>query len=406
MPLTADNRCPRHPLLAVLAAASLIVAAAGCSGPSGPLGNNMEPDNASQAVLAALQSVKAQYAPDSHLAVFDITPLRQDGQLLLKGEVDNPAAKQAALAAAAGAAANVIDRVAVLPSPDLGDRTWGIASLSVLNAREKPGHASEMGTQILMGYCFKIWKSRTNWFLVQGADGYLGWTEGGSFAWATREQVNHWNASPLLIVTAFEERILEQPDSQAPPVSDVVMGDLVRCTGLEGDWFKVELPDGRAGYLPKSAAADYAQWRKSRRPTPENIESTARSFLGRPYFWGGNSIRGMDCSGLTQFVFFLNGIDLPRNASQQRASGPDLPLAGDLSYLRKGDLLFFGRRATARTPEKITHVAIYLGGKLFIHSSDRVRLNSLDPASPLSDPPRIRSLLHARRVLPDPPAKN
>jgi hypothetical protein len=52
--------------------------------------------------------------------------------------------------------------------------------------------------------------------------------------------------------------------------------DLVRKTGEEGDWYKVELPDQRAGFLPKKAAQDFAAWKRTRQPTAENIERTAR----------------------------------------------------------------------------------------------------------------------------------
>ena len=76
-----------------------------------------------------------------------------------------------------------------------------------------------------------------------------------------------------------------------------------------------------------------------------------------------------------------------------------MPLDADLSQLRKGDLLFFGRRARRGQPERVTHVGIYLGEKLFIQSSQRVRISSLDPQSPLREEYRIRSLLAARRVL-------
>lgn len=109
----------------------------------------------------------------------------------------------------------------------------------------------------------------------------------------------------------------------------------------------------------------------------------------------------MDCSGFTKLVFFLNGIELNRNASQQALQGRDVPLDADLSYLRKGDLLFFGGDRRGRS-ERVSHVAIYLGGKSFIQSSEMVRISSLDPQSPIRDELRIRTLLHARRILPEP----
>jgi cell wall-associated NlpC family hydrolase len=199
----------------------------------------------------------------------------------------------------------------------------------------------------------------------------------------------------------LEERILERPDAGALPVSDVVLGGVVKQVGEKGEWFQVELPDGRGGYLPKTTAMNLSQWQKSRHATSENIERTARSFLGRPYFWGCNTTRGMDCSGLTKLTFFLNGIALNRNASQQLHQGVEVALDADFKNLKKGDLLFFGHHSTASKPEIITHVGIYLGNKLFIHSFEMVRINSLDPASPLRDERRIKSLLHAKRILPD-----
>jgi cell wall-associated NlpC family hydrolase len=180
------------------------------------------------------------------------------------------------------------------------------------------------------------------------------------------------------------------------------MGCLVERVGENDDWVKVRLADGRAGYLPAKSVMNYDEWRSSRRPTASNIERTARSFLGRPYFWGGNSICGLDCSGLTKLSFFLNGVALPRNANEQCLEGTEVPLDDDFKNLRKGDLLFFGHRATANAPEKIVHVGLYLGNKQFIQASSMVRISSLDPSSPMRDERRIRTLLHARRILTSP----
>ncbi len=395
----AANRLTINLARTMLTAALTAGLAVGCSSPPGRTDKKMRSDDASGIVLAAVNGAKLKYAPDPHLAIFNVDVVRQGDQIVLKGAVDNPAAKEAVMAAVDRTGIAALDRIRVLPSPDLGDRRWGIATVSVLNVREKPGNASEMGTQILMGNVFRVWDTQSNWFLIQTADRFPGWAEGDGFVACTAGQADAWSASSLCIVTAFEDLILEKPDEEALPVSDVVMGNLVKCTGEDGDWLKVELADGRAGYLPKKSAEDYAEWRRSRRATPDNIERTAKSFLGRPYFWGCNSIRGMDCSGLTKLVFFLNGVELHRNSSQQLEDGRDVPLDSDLKNLKKGDLLFFGRRARGNTPEQITHVGIYLGDKLFIQSSGRVRISSLDPSSPLRDARRIRSLLHARRVL-------
>lgn len=351
----------------------------------------------------AIQSVQQKYAPNSHLAIFNVGLQRQGHELVLTGDVDRAEARIEVVQAVERTGARVTDRIKVLPAARLGNEVWGLSCLSVANARELPEHKAEMGTQVLMGDVVRVWKQSTNaafpWFLVQSPDGYVAWMEGGAIIRCTRERVDAWNRGPLLLVTASEDRILEQPRADSQPVSDVVMCDRVKQTGEEGDWYRVELPDGRSGYLPRCAATNFATWKQSRRATPESIEGAARSFLGRPYLWGGNSTKGLDCSGFTQQVFFLNGIDLLRNASAQARQGVAVPLDADLSGVRKGDLLFFGRRARPGEPERVTHAGIYLGDKLFIHSSQRVRISSLDPQSPIRDEFRIRSLLRARRIL-------
>jgi hypothetical protein len=357
-----------------------------------------------EAITSAIQSVKARYAPDPHMAIFTVGATPQAGTLVLTGDVDRVEATLDILQALERSGLKATDRVNVLPDSRLGDRVWGISCLSVASAREQPEHKAEMGTQVWMGHVVRVWKPSTNaglrWYQVQTGDGYVAWLEKGTFVLCTREQVEAWNRGPLLIVTAIEDQILERPEAKAQPVSDVVMCDLVKRIGEEGEWFKVELPDQRVGFLPKRATEEYTKWKQSRRATPETIELTARMFLGRPYFWGCNSPKGFDCSGLTKTVFFLNGIDLKRNASAQARQGVEVPLDGKLTNLKKGDLLFFGRQPRRGGPGGVAHVGIYLGDKLFIQSAELVRISSLDPDSPMADDYRIGSLLAARRLVP------
>jgi gamma-D-glutamyl-L-lysine dipeptidyl-peptidase len=387
----------------LLLAAALAVVQCGCSHLGGEEGG-LAPDQR-LAVTRAIADVKQKHAPRSQLAIFEVGIERWGRELVLTGEVDRAEARAECVRAVERAGVRVIDRIKVLPDERLGDQVWGIGDLSVVSGRLQPEQKAEMGTQVLMGEAVRVWKRSNNaayaWYLAQSADGYLSWLQKGTFVRCTREEIEAWQKGPLLIVTAFEERILEEPRPDAQPVSDVVTCDRVRKTGEVGDWYKVELPDHRAGFLPKTAAEDYNAWKQARRATPESIERTARMFIGRPYLWGGNSPKGFDCSGFTKMVFYLNGIDLQRDSSRQADQGAAVALDGDLGHLKKGDLLFFGRPARRGRPERVVHVGIYLGKKLFIHSSERVRISSLDPKSQLRDENRIRTLLRARRLLPD-----
>lgn len=204
----------------------------------------------------------------------------------------------------------------------------------------------------------------------------------------------------------------------------------------------VVLPSGRTGYVPAKDVAVFYKWAKDKQEllgkpesVRENLVSCTRRFLGVPYMWGGTSIKNVDCSGLTRSVFFANGILLPRNASQQARCGEEVPFvdvvwnvskgaagdgskgaagdgskgdagdgskgaAGDAavswSRMLPGDLIFWGREATENTPEKVSHVGIYIGGGNFIHSSHYVRIGSLDPSSEYF---YDRKPLHVRRIV-------
>jgi hypothetical protein len=95
----------------------------------------------------------------------------------------------------------------------------------------------------------------------------------------------------------------------------------------------------------------------------EELVRSARSFLGVPYLWGGASPEtGFDCSGLTMTVYQLCGLDLPRTSRDQYTAGNPV----ELSYLEKGDLVFF-----APGGDKISHVGIYTGNGQFIHAPER-----------------------------------
>jgi hypothetical protein len=105
----------------------------------------------------------------------------------------------------------------------------------------------------------------------------------------------------------------------------------------------------------------------------DELVSTARSFIGIPYSWGGTSPeRGFDCSGLTMAVYELNGLKLPRSSKDQFAAGRPI----NRNQLAKGDLVFF---ATSQG-KKVTHVGIYTGNGQFIHApgrDKRIRTDSL-----------------------------
>jgi cell wall-associated NlpC family hydrolase len=176
---------------------------------------------------------------------------------------------------------------------------------------------------------------------------------------------------------------------------------LFKAGVAQGRWRAVETSDGRKGYLERGLVADYAKWKATRTLTAGTVEQTAKRFIGVPYLWGGTSPKGMDCSGFTKTVFRLNGMELNRDANQQAQMGTDVPTGDDMRRLSKGDLLFFGQKASAERPERITHVGIYLQDRQIIHTpgGSGVRIDSFDPAAPNYNEGLVKSLVRARRII-------
>lgn len=350
-------------------------------------------------LVESLKPVREQFAPDRRVAVFTVTPERQGDLVVAKGEVDNPDAKSKALEALRSVAENVLDSIVVLPDPKLGEETYGIVSVSVGNMRSKPGHPEELGTQVLMGMVVRILKEQRGWCYVQSHDNYLGWLEEGSMRVTNEEGVAEWLNAPKLITTAYFGIVRQRPDAKSLPVTDVVTGVVLGKGGKSGAWQAVSLPDGRKGFIESALVEDHATWKRTRKLTGENVEEAAKLFVGVPYLWGGTSAKGFDCSGYTKTVFRMNGLELNRDANQQAMMGEEVLVGKDFGGLKKGDLLFFGRKASDERPERIWHVGIYLGDKEFIHCAGRVRINSFDENAPHYDSERLNTFVRARRVI-------
>ncbi len=353
----------------------------------------------------SLDAVRARFAPDRRLAVFEVTVERQQDKTIARGEVESTAARDAALASLrASGHATVIDEIKILPDPALGAQTFGLVRVSVANVRGKPAHVAEMVTQAILGWPVRVLKEQSGWFLVHTEpDGYLGWIEDLQLTRVTAEGRREWEDATRVIATTPYSVMREAPTADADPVADLVIGAVVRATGSSGAWTQVLLPDGRRGFVRASEVEEYDNWKAARAPIAASIERTARQFMGVPYLWGGTSSKGFDCSGFAKTVFRLNGIELPRDTDQQAEVGTAVPIDTAFTQLLKGDLLFFGSAATADRPERISHVGIYLGNGEFIHESGLVRRNSLVPSSPIYSETLRNRLLRVKRVLPPPP---
>ncbi len=90
------------------------------------------------------------------------------------------------------------------------------------------------------------------------------------------------------------------------------------------------------------------------------LEKIVKPWIGTPYSFGGESKRGIDCSGFVMQVFKkYKGMNLPHSTRETFKMGKNISKSG----LKKGDVLFFGNWLG------VSHSGIYMGQNSFVHAS-------------------------------------
>lgn len=227
---------------------------------------------------------------------------------------------------------------------------------SVANLHREPSFQSEMVTQAVLWEKLDVLDRRDNWINVRQNDGYVSWIN--EFYTISAAYPAHLDS---LVVNHRFLAVYAEPDNGSNEIGQLVFGTRVPITEHLGDWYKIQYPSDNSGWI-KIPDISCGKNRSS-------IVQTAGKMLGVPYFWGGKTALGYDCSGFVQDVFRFCGYKLPRDSSLQRNF---LELNSiKLEEAEPGDLVFFQKKNV------IVHVAICLGEGEIIHSSGCVKTNSL-----------------------------
>ena len=359
-------------------------------------------DNENARKIAEInERIENEFAPDKRVAVYDIEIVSDRNSIRIKGETDQPEALNRLKEELKSLNAPIEDEVSLLPDESVGNHPYALVNNSVANIRSSPKHSAELATQAILGTGLKVLKIEGDFYRVRTPDQYISWVDHGGVQLMTQLEYDSWSTAPKVIYLKTFGHVYDSKDNELQTQGDLVLGSLLKLTGKDEKYFEVAYPDGRIGYVRRDEAEVYLDWLDELNPSPNRLELYARSLLGSPYLWGGTSSKGMDCSGFTKTAFRMNGLIIPRDASQQIMAGKDVDPELSFESLTKGDLMFFGKKATDSTRQRVTHVAIWLGNDRgeFIHSSGRVKIGSIDSNAPNYDEFNTGRYLGSRRYL-------
>ena len=241
---------------------------------------------------------------------------------------------------------------------------------SVTPVREEPSHAAEQATQLLFGEVCEVVDRHANWAKIRSTmDGQVGWvvstmmtpiSETAIRILAERREANGEGvvATPMAIATATAtgEQLMLTIGTRLPYYKKGTFEVL-------GKKYKI---NPRCVYEIKGERLEVKG---------KDVVRVAQSLLNVPYLWGGKNMMGYDCSGFTQTVYSVFGINLLRNAREQVTQGQ---VVGSLAEAQPGDLVFFDHLDRAPEAAKITHVGMLISPTEVIHCAGYVHVNKID----------------------------
>ncbi|RRJ93399.1 C40 family peptidase [Flavobacterium macacae] len=229
---------------------------------------------------------------------------------------------------------------------------FGICNLAIIPLRSEPSDRSEIVSQVLFGEHFTVLEQDKQWSKIKlHFDDYEGWVDEKQFQIISENEFNQLSNESFILNADLIEYITSPANLLLPIPLGASLSFLsnpgINKSGFEFEGMKI------SGVKPKS-----------------NLINTAFMYLNAPYLWGGKTPFGIDCSGLTQMVYKLNGYKLLRDASEQATQGEALSF---IEESEPGDLAFFDNEEG-----KIIHVGIIMDDNYIIHASGKVRIDRLD----------------------------
>ncbi|MCK5824806.1 MAG: C40 family peptidase [Ichthyobacteriaceae bacterium] len=283
---------------------------------------------------------------------------------------------------------------------------YAVVTQSVANMRVGKSRAKGMATQTLMGMQMELLEKDGQWHKVKNAQGYIAWIPKPSFQYLTKAEADSLKALPKVMVTA-NTTFAYNVENNKQVVTDLVYGNVLTLEKKGKKYTTVTIPGGRKAVVKTSELTPLKEWQANAKFNKQHVIDYGYNFNGQPYLWGGNSFKGIDCSGFSGAVYYSMGVFLPRDASQQIKQGDEIEYSVEkvnvngkehsklvADKLEVGDLLFFGNKKRG----SVTHVAVWIGNNEYLHSSGKVHVTSVDPTKDNYKEYLVDILVGVRRI--------
>ncbi len=262
----------------------------------------------------------------------------------------------------------------------------GVVLKPVANMYSRPSEDTDIVSQAIYASNIAIIEEQAGWARVRTADEYTGWMPDAAFKRLRAGERAYAESGRVAQVTSLFANIYREPSvTRHQPLLIVPFEtklEVIREDDGAERWLEVRLPDDRLGWMQRGDVTFDA-----RPMSVDEVIAFSKRFLGLPYFWGGTSSFGFDCSGFTQMLCRRRGITIPRDTGIQVKWAGAVPV--DRGNIEPGDLLFFGE-------SKVTHTGMYIGGGQFINATTHDR--PIVQISDLADPYWVKRFITARRV--------
>ena len=224
---------------------------------------------------------------------------------------------------------------------------YGICHLSIAPMRNENSHKSELISQLLYGDCFKVISKKDEWLKITTlTDQYSGWIDYKQTQLITKIEAEDISFK----INSYSSNLVDYIETSENKLISLVLGSNIGAAKFLGHGFKGSIIKGEK---PKS-----------------DLLKTASLYLHSPYLWGGKTPMGIDCSGLTQMIYRINGYSIPRDAAQQVKLGETLSFIDESEV---GDLAFFDDENG-----NIIHVGLLIGNNYILHAHGKVRIDRVD----------------------------